>query len=455
MDNLFAHPGFRLIFIDEDGSMSLVTPLDHKKGILEDGYRCISHYWGNAIQWEDHPIKNVMWGVCVRQEKRERLLQVFNHHKGYWWMDVFCTNQEDINKPLDVMGDIYRYCKECICLLDTICDIPGFTSEKEALVAIAKSVEKCTWISYKDDVPTRCTMLSSCNVDTYPSELEYYVRTIRNANWFKRVWTWQEAVLPPKLLFCSEQTKPHKYEPFDDEFLRGLLPCDIFGRGKRKIPNVRSGETPFDLSKERFETEVATILESFRLIVHSNDKRHDIWDNIRIAADSERICTNEEDYVYGITGVLNVSIPMNLTLDKAMDELEKELQKQGIFIGYGIGTLNYSFRKFGMFNFFMERKLIDGILVLGNANDVHIDFDSNVNVSERNYGRISEKGHDCYITETSTIYLYVAKYDIGDTIWITEISRKGCTFERRQGICHKNEIFEIVDTRVNSIGYVA
>jgi hypothetical protein len=53
------------------------------------------------------------------------------------------------------------------------------------------------------------------------------------------------------------------------------------------------------------------------------------------------------------------------------------------------------------------------------------------------------------------IYLYVAEYNIGDTIWLTEISRKGCTFGRRQGNCHKNEIFEIVDTKVKSIGYVA
>jgi hypothetical protein len=71
MDRLFSHPGFRLIFIDDDGNMSLITSLDYQEAILEKGYRCISHLWGNATRWEDHPIQNVAWGVEVREEKRD------------------------------------------------------------------------------------------------------------------------------------------------------------------------------------------------------------------------------------------------------------------------------------------------------------------------------------------------------------------------------------------------
>jgi hypothetical protein len=87
--------------------MSLITPSDHREAILKKGYRCISHLWGNATRWEDHPIKDVSWGVDVRKNKRDKLLQILNHFKGYWWMDVFCTDQDSNNKPLSIMGDVY------------------------------------------------------------------------------------------------------------------------------------------------------------------------------------------------------------------------------------------------------------------------------------------------------------------------------------------------------------
>lgn len=109
--------------------MSLKIPLedDRKEDVLKRGYRCISHYWGFVPPlWDDHPVEGVDWGVKIRREKRKRIIQIFKYHKGYFWMDVFCTNREDVNKPLDIMGNIYKNCMECICLLDTICDVPEF-----------------------------------------------------------------------------------------------------------------------------------------------------------------------------------------------------------------------------------------------------------------------------------------------------------------------------------------
>jgi hypothetical protein len=97
MDKLLDHPSFRLIYVDDDG-MSLITPSDHREAILKKGYRCISHLWGNTTRWENHPIKDVSWGVDVREEKRDKLLQIFNHYKGYFWMNVFCAKIPAINR---------------------------------------------------------------------------------------------------------------------------------------------------------------------------------------------------------------------------------------------------------------------------------------------------------------------------------------------------------------------
>jgi hypothetical protein len=172
MDELLDHFGFRLIYVDDDGNMSLIAPSGHKENILEDGYRCISHLWGNTTQWEDHPIKNISWGVDVREEKREKLLQIFNHYRGYWWMDVFCTDQESNNKPLSIMGDVYRYCKECICLLDI--KIPDIVKEPNK--------------DYDRDGRTF---------------LDHGLEVV-NCEWNRRVWTLQELVLPPEAYYTSE-----------------------------------------------------------------------------------------------------------------------------------------------------------------------------------------------------------------------------------------------------------
>jgi hypothetical protein len=150
MGDLLSHPGFRLIHVN-DGHMSLITPSDHREDILKKGYRCISHLWGNATRWEDHPIKGVAWGVDVREEKRDKLSQIFDHYKGYFWMDVFCTNQESNNKPLSIMGEVYRNCEECICLLDV--KIPDFMRQAfklwpknyRIIFSHVKEVLKCKW----------------------------------------------------------------------------------------------------------------------------------------------------------------------------------------------------------------------------------------------------------------------------------------------------------------------
>src|SRR5689334_10701235 len=114
MDKLFDHPNFKLIFMDDDGNMSLEGPFNYeihlspeelskreesRKYILDKGYRCISHVWGTADKtkdyaWKDHGVDGVTWKVEVREEKRERVMQIFNYHKGYFWLDVLCTNQE-------------------------------------------------------------------------------------------------------------------------------------------------------------------------------------------------------------------------------------------------------------------------------------------------------------------------------------------------------------------------
>lgn len=269
MDTLFDHPGFRLIFVDDDGSMSLVTPIECKEDVIK-GYRCISHLWGNATRWEGHPVKNVSWGVDVREEKRNKLLQIFNHYKGYWWMDVFCTDQESSNKPLSIMGDVYKNCRECVCMLDI--EIPNF-------------------IRQPPESPTMKDFHRTTN----------HMSKILDCKWNKRVWTFQEARLPSRAFYTEETDKR-------DFFIVDFMSIESFTfRGLETVPKI---------------IEIAYTIFSIRTKMgyQSSFESAGIDNDIMYLIRSGRTCKNPEDYYYGIAGALNISLKDGLTLE----EIEKE-----------------------------------------------------------------------------------------------------------------------------------
>ena len=103
MDNLFNHPLFFLIYVDDDDNMSLVKPFRNKelqKDIQEKGYRCISHVWGTVdktkdYNWRDHGIAEITWDVETRIEKRERLMQIFFIEDIFGWIIFASTKVRD------------------------------------------------------------------------------------------------------------------------------------------------------------------------------------------------------------------------------------------------------------------------------------------------------------------------------------------------------------------------
>jgi hypothetical protein len=273
MDNLFDHPGFRLIYVDQNGFMSLVTPLtDGSDDVLKNGYRCISHYWGpNPPKWENHPVNGAYWGVHVREEKRRKLLRILDYFKGYWWVDVFCTNQDDISRPLDVMGDIYKNCKECVCLLDYSQD----TYEHEHNI-----MRGDTW--------------SSCN----------YVFSLDKCKWFTRVWTLQEYLLPPSVIYTSEG---------DSEAMH-LISTEQLHKICKSIYLDGNTFVGIDMFVERHKYNLKTM--GFQKM-------------LRYIAKMKRESTKEEDYYYGIAGLLEFPLTPNLGFDRVEKEFIRYCKIKG------------------------------------------------------------------------------------------------------------------------------
>jgi hypothetical protein len=296
------------------------------------GYRCISHLWGNATRWEDHPVGGATWKVEVREEKREKLLQIFKHYKGYWWMDVFCTNQEDINKPLDVMGDIYLYCKECVCLLDYryipspkirevlekyAGDIVNESEEMALMDVLAKSriymhnaVEPkkpmYKLLGYKLRLEINSQMYFHERMRNFPlleyvdssSAVDEYMDLLSSCNWFKRVWTLQESILPKKVFYTPEHTtsKLYVYDLYTigDAIDPVLAGYSFFERPHAKNSNIYIDGT---LTKLKITT---------------------------------RFCKELPDYFYGISGLFGLEIKSGLDWKEARNELSQKIIENNV-----------------------------------------------------------------------------------------------------------------------------
>jgi hypothetical protein len=490
LENLFNDKDFHLIYVDDDYNMSLVTPFGDesvKERIKE--YRCISHVWltgdGKDHVWKDqdweddkgvkhkgHKVVGVTWKVEVREEKRERVMEVFKHHKGYFWMDVLCTNQDTSDKPLDVMGDIYRKCKECVCLLDYVCDVPGYISEKELWIDVAKDVREYVesdreCLGDKYDNIDKSAYEDSSNT-SFGVKYCRYLESVKNAQWFNRVWTWQEAALPPKLLFCSEQSGEYRYDPYGPEFLRDLFPykCldrDLLNRLCKNLDNEDSSDDYSDDSDVDKTDKSRKLLEYYAITDHLKrmkffSTKYSIWDNVRTMAVSTKECTEEKDFVYGVTGILGITIQKGQTLTKAAVELEKGLQKYGIFNVES--SCRYHEGPRDLQELYFLHRFVDGINVLGEVDIT--TFGENVRIYEYKEYKISEESwfgigwQTCtYGTEIWEAMFVRDRYKVGDILKVTKIGRENCTFESygrtRIG---SNTVVEIIDGKVEIIGEI-
>lgn len=486
LENLFKNKDFHLIHVEDNGKMSLVTPYKDKsvrKKIRE--YRCISHVWGTGDKskdyiWKDHDVKGVTWKVEVRKEKRERIMQIFNHHKGYFWLDVLCTNQDTNDKPLDVMGDIYRRCKECVCLLDTVCDVPGFDSERELWIDVAKDVKEYmeTDMERMDNKYDNLYKRIECNSSDISFGEKYlqYLMSITTAKWFQRVWTWQEAALPPKLLFCSEQARTYRYDPYSAKLLERLFPYKCVEKDLLRMSYGDFTISHVDRDSSEKLGHYSAITHYIMSIKFFSAKRDDIWDNVKTMVVSEKECTIREDLVYGVTGILDVTVQADAPFYYAVSRLKDGLQVHGISY---IETQPYVWNPKQLRDLYVGTTFVDGFRVPGEISNAPDEFgDYNVlgyeeyEVSKKNthkdgirYTCIHETGfwdvwfrNDYSITRTyeeGSGKKQIRKYDIGDTMKFTKIGRKGATFEVvKENKFGASMLAELTDNFFDSIGTI-
>ncbi|KAI7874422.1 hypothetical protein K492DRAFT_240852 [Lichtheimia hyalospora FSU 10163] len=350
LNALLVDPHFLLLYVPENGTkMQIIQPANdphHRKRMIKrineakripSFYYALSHLWGltgnNRFHWNDigeyvddeegQPAKP----VSMRPEKRDTLLALLKDHPdSYWWIDVLCARTDT---PLDIMGDIYACCLECVAMID--CE-PDLIPEINTMTDAVKQVDELREIIHRRKKRKHLTY-KQVSQTTCPQLLNLLLR-LTQKEWWKRVWTWQEMALPQGTVRLMSETGTHqpqsntitlvdllKFKPMA-EFFDTTRIVDGDGGYLKAVANT-----------------VFTSLDEIRNGIESNyicifdRSEHAFLSVISSLGFSKRRCTDPVDYVYGVLGVLQLKIPRmtdpHAVWQYFVSEMDKRLQSIG------------------------------------------------------------------------------------------------------------------------------
>ncbi|CDS10620.1 hypothetical protein LRAMOSA11106 [Lichtheimia ramosa] len=326
LNALLSDKHFLLLYVpDNEAMMQIIRPASnvyHRKRMIKrmkeakpipSFYYALSHLWGitedNRHLW--HEIGKYVEDekgqpaapVSMRPEKRDTLLALLKDHPdSYWWIDVLCARTDT---PLDIMGDIYACCLECIAMID--CDptlIPTLYTSKTTV--------KEKFIDFW------------ANLDRSPDEILHYKQvkernpqllsrliTLMKSNWWQRVWTWQEMALPFGQVRFMAETNTQRLERNTitvDELLNSCMNAAyIMYYIYFKCDTETYGEDMSSLFDWLCEITQARAFSKHRI---EKKKTVDQFDSLVTSLGlSTRRCMDPVDYVYGVLGMFQFKIP--------------------------------------------------------------------------------------------------------------------------------------------------
>ncbi|KAJ8652564.1 hypothetical protein O0I10_011769 [Lichtheimia ornata] len=323
LNALLADEYFLLLYVPENGAkMQIVQPATdsyHRKRMIKrineatripSFYYALSHLWGitedNRHMWEEiseyvddingQPVDP----VSMRDEKRGPLLAMLRDHPdSYWWIDVLCARTDT---PLDIMGDIYACCLECIAMID--CE-PGLIPKLYTKQRVKEDIVEL-WT--RDQTREEMSYFKQL-YEEYPLLLDHLFE-FSQSKWWQRVWTWQEMALPLGEVRFIAETGTQALEGNTitmDGLLNSVMnaSCIIYyianefdsapieeEKEQRLLEWIAEITQTRSFSKRRFEKSAQTFLQLFVALETSS-----------------RRCMDPVDYVYGLLGMFQIKIP--------------------------------------------------------------------------------------------------------------------------------------------------
>ncbi|KAI7887136.1 hypothetical protein K492DRAFT_221178 [Lichtheimia hyalospora FSU 10163] len=344
---LLADPYFLLVYVPENGAkMHIVQPAKdsyHRERMVKrineakdvpSFYYALSHLWGISRNhphvWEEvgEYVNNIdgepAAAVSMRPEKRDALLGLLKDHPdSYWWIDVLCAHTDT---PLDIMGDIYSCCLECIAMID--CE-PSLLSKLHTDTNMRKEVVDFDWFHAMEEPSPEDLLYLKQQYDKHP-ELLYHLAVLKQSAWWNRVWTWQEMTLPFGVVRLMAETDTRRLQS-NTITIDDLM--NTFTNAMDAIAYVKSHD---DVNVQPLFEWIVEISQGRHSNKHGVEKMSAYQFGLLLLAlgYSTRRCMDPVDYVYGVLGMLQIKIPRMID-PKAiwqcfLSELDKHMDMAGI-----------------------------------------------------------------------------------------------------------------------------
>jgi hypothetical protein len=298
--------------------MSTVMYEDVADDVKEKGYVAISHVWGDQQMYSADKLGilgGVDWRVPLSNtNKISRLVEAMNHYeKEYCWFDILCMpqdKQDEINLEIPFMGDYYNGADMTFVLA---------TAE----YTISKDYQICHDITLNVVNEERDYTLDELDI---LSSYQHPLLDMSKEVWFKRVWTFQEAVLSDHLVLLA----------LDGSRLD--LSNTIMMMGCMAAKNL-------DLSVEMF----GDSMESMGPLFDAITNRDSATLGSTCSSIFFRECHKQHDKFYGILGVLGYR---DFAVDYQMpiDDLNRKMAKYA----YSNGDLSWITIRNGPGNGFVQ-----------------------------------------------------------------------------------------------------
>lgn len=181
------------------------------------GYDALSYAWGEYNPNDSHLLDLSITGkvyvtgllksdgkalhhgiITIRKNLYDLLKQLRTiYYDRFIWIDSICINQLDDDEKsgqIALMGEIYKEAKQVLVWLGQA------SPDEEAAITMMPAITKILAVNAPKGAlsPSIPTTFEAIGLPPYSHSVWTALGSIMSRSWFSRVWTLQEAVLPPK-----------------------------------------------------------------------------------------------------------------------------------------------------------------------------------------------------------------------------------------------------------------
>ncbi|CAI6099883.1 unnamed protein product [Clonostachys chloroleuca] len=288
-------------------------------------YSALSYVWGDAANKETIVVKGIIVQVTVNLKAAWRNFgrhwKVFNPNRDpssmRIWADALCINQNDT----DEISSQVRLMERVYSCPDLVMAWLGSEDQKTslALTMLCQFVEEFQAAKY--DLKILIYIGSkTTKEDEVGNPVWDAIFLLNSLPYWRRVWTLQEQVLAPALVFSCPSTAVSGANVFNALFVLGSLRAQLIGN--KSIPDFiptrlwRSIGLPGHVGQDPIQHLVrVAMLYSTRLPQKAEDYQKLEIERLEYLTRFPFEATEPKDLVYGILGLLNPRIKSKLKVD--------------------------------------------------------------------------------------------------------------------------------------------